>query len=86
MKNHLLEVFINEECDDHTRNLLISEIENLKESGICEKRTFEFNIFNIEIDLVGKKVHIDDDIDLSDGGSTIVTLEAFYNALQGINQ
>lgn len=78
----LLNEFITEECDKFTRKLLLDEIEKQIKNPICEKREFEFNVFNIELDFVNRVVKIEDDLDSSDDSTITLTFNEFCNRLQ----
>jgi hypothetical protein len=86
MNSPLLDVFLQEECDEFTRNLLLDEIEKQRQNSICEKREFEFNVFNIEIDFVKQIVKVEDDLDASDESTVAITLDKFCDLLKSLKK
>jgi hypothetical protein len=72
----LLEQFLREECTPHVRNLICGA------SATSQARhEFEFNRFNVILDLEARRATITDELDVSAGGSAELPLEEFLVAV-----
>jgi hypothetical protein len=72
----LLEQFLREECTPHVRSLICDAA--AKSDG---RREFEFNRFNLTLDLESRRALISDELDVSPGGETDLPLDEFLSAV-----
>jgi hypothetical protein len=81
MHSQLLENFLREEATEHVRQLLLRHLSECKTGAATGKRTFEFNRYNVTIDVDGKQVTLEDDLDVGPSGRASWPLEEFVSAL-----
>ena len=77
----LLEQFVTEECTTHVRALLQTWLEAHGESRQPEPRRWEFNRFEVSLDLDGNAIILEDILDPSDAGRLRITVDEFAAAL-----
>ena len=72
----LLEQFLREECTPHVRKLICEA-----KATSNTKQEFEFNRFNLLLDLEAGHATITDELDASPAGSVDVTLDELFRAI-----
>ena len=72
----LLEQFVREECTPHVRHLICQA-----SAGLRVRHEFEFNRFNLLLDLEAGLARISDELDVSPAGSVDVALAEFLKAV-----
>ena len=75
MNAPLLENFLREEATEHVRQLLLRHLSECKAGAATGKRTFEFNRFNVTIDVDRKQVTLEGDFDVGPSGQTSLPLD-----------
>jgi hypothetical protein len=65
MNDELLEMFIEEDCDQHAKSVLLASIR--AKAGTNGKEDFTFNRFNVRLDFGASEAVIDDDLNPDDG-------------------
>lgn len=65
MNNELLEMFMQEDCDQHAKSVLLASIS--AKTGTDGREDFTFNRFNVRLDFSTSEAVIDDDLNPSDG-------------------
>lgn len=77
----LMEQFIKEECTPYVRGLVLAALEAGGDGSGPSKKHFEFNRFEITLDLEEGVVLIEDVLDASDVGAQRVPIGEFSAAL-----
>lgn len=75
----LLGEFVEAECDEYTRSMLLGTVEEA--TAMRRARYLTLDVFNVAIDGSGGVVTIDDELDVA--RSIEVTLAAFNSAILG---
>jgi hypothetical protein len=81
MSTTLLEQFMTEECTPFVCELLRGAVQQRSSGGIPEVRRFEFNRFEVIIDLGERTVLIQDVLDSTELGSCRTSMDEFTAAL-----
>ena len=69
----LLDEFIQEECTSEVKQMLLEYLE----SNGAGRQEFNFNRFNILLDFDNGMVSIEDDLDVTEAGAEMVTIQSF---------
>lgn len=72
MQNSLIEEFLDEECSDYVRDLILSWIAENKSRAEGASTTLEFNRFEVFVDLESNSVLVEDVLDDSPGNTTSI--------------
>lgn len=65
MNEELLELFLEEDCDQHAQSVLLNAIKAKVDTDGSED--FTFNRFNVRLDFGAREAVIDDDLNPADG-------------------
>lgn len=77
----ILQQFLDEECTPGTRDLILPFVGEQPQGSVLERKRFEFNRFDLTIDLREKLAIIEDVLDPSEVGVARVPLAEFAAAL-----
>lgn len=77
----LLNEFLAEDCEEHVRKMLISEINTYFTTKADVVREFTFNRFNVRLNFQDGSAKIEDELDTSEDGSFSFSLAEFVAAL-----
>lgn len=78
----LLQQFLREECSPEFCEFLLKEIAALESSPRSSCREFNFNRFDLKVDVANGVALLEDDLDPSDEGRYAVQLADFVSALR----
>lgn len=81
MKATLLEQFLAEECTSYVRDLVRTGVEEARSSAGPRRKRFEFNRFEITLDIDKDEVLIEDVLDATTAGAQRIPLVEFSSAL-----
>jgi hypothetical protein len=82
MNAELLNTFLSEDGDAHSRQKLLDAIRKQRPPGAPMVREFTFNRFNVTLDFEGKQVSLQDDLTVGPQGEYKLSLDEFEKALQ----
>lgn len=66
MNENLVELFLEEDCDQHAQSVFLTSIRSMKRTG--EVEDFTLNRFNVRLDFKEDQAIIDDDLNPDYGG------------------
>jgi hypothetical protein len=81
MNDELLEMFIEEDCDQHAKSVLLASIG--AKTGTDGKEDFTFNRFNVRLNFGDSEAIIDDDLN-PDEGEYRLPLANFAKRVQAV--
>lgn len=81
MKTELLNSFLNEEADDHVRELLLRQISDCRSGKTVGSRKFDFNRFAVTLNCETRQILLEDDLDAEKSGEGVWPMEEFESAL-----
>lgn len=81
MKVRLLEEFLSEECTPYVQGLLEEALEEARAGRGPKRRRFEFNRFEVTLDVDGEEVVLEDVLDPGQSGEGSLPLHEFFEAL-----
>jgi hypothetical protein len=84
MRSRLLEEFLSEECTPYVRGLLEAALEAARAGSGPTRRRFEFNRFEVTLDVAGEEVVLEDVLDPAQSGELKLPLSEFYGALDRV--
>jgi len=82
MSARLLDEFISEECTPYTRGLLEAALEAARAGRGPKRKSFEFNRFEITLDVDAEEVLLQDVLNPAQSGEIRLPLVEFYEALK----
>lgn len=82
MRTSLLNDFMEQECDDVVRSMLISDIEKIALENVTQFKEYNFNRFNVYLNVVEKQVRIEDELDVEETGVFTIGLADFLKLLK----
>ncbi len=78
----LLEQFMTEECTPYVRSLLQAGIEAARAGTAPQRKSFEFNRFEVTLDVKGAVVVLADVLDPNESGVQRLALGEFFAVLE----
>jgi len=81
MSSRLLEEFLLEECTPYVRRLLQIALEEARAGSGPLRKRFEFNRFEVMLDVAGEVIVLEDVLDPAESGEDRVPLVEFFASL-----
>lgn len=81
MNDELLQRFLEEELNDHVRQILLRRVSECRSGTAFGQQTFEFNRFNVIIDCERNMVTVEDELNPEPTGQGCWPLEEFAAVL-----
>ena len=82
MNNNLLDEFISEECSKTICNMLISDINKLKQTDTIKLKEYTFNRFNLYLNFETETALVEDELDVEESGEITISLSCLINKLK----
>ncbi len=82
MSATLLEQFMTEECTPYVRSLLQAAIESVIAGAAPPRKRFEFNRFEVTLDVKGGVIILEDVLDPAESGVQRLPMREFFTVLE----